>query len=358
MGGTTALLLDRVKSFTTSLADKECDVALSSGEQVSAALLSLALRQLGINASSFLGWQIPIFTSPFFSSADIECVGTDKIRQVLSWGGVPVVAGFQGVTADNAITTLGRGGSDATAVAISFAISADECLIYTDVDGVYSADPRVVLGAERLSQISYAEMLELSSNGAKVLQSRSVMIAASCSVRLRVLSSFSEEGGTEVMESVSIPKNKRITGIAHSISHFKTTVFDKDLNIAKLLSLLSDKLVIDMLAISAESDRRFLSFIALKTSQNDIKEILIDYKDVILDEDIGIITLVGTGIKTDHNICRDIFDLLSGDGILIKQVVMSETTLQMIVPTMQIERGIAIVHKHFFPGNAKTTASE
>ncbi|GHT89164.1 hypothetical protein FACS1894113_3480 [Alphaproteobacteria bacterium] len=219
MQGVTNQLIDVAKAFCDSFVNREYDAIISSGEQVAAGLFALCLGSIGISAKSMLGWQIPIRTSGFFSQGFISSVNKDVIlNEILTNGTTPVIAGFQGISDENEIMTIGRGGSDATACAVSCAIGADECFIYTDVDGVYTADPRVVLNSKRLTQISYDEMLVLASLGAKVLQDKSVCIAKQCGVKLRVLSSFSEGGETIVTNETTYQNDRKIAGIAHNTS--------------------------------------------------------------------------------------------------------------------------------------------
>lgn len=347
MQGTTNSLVENARNFIGTSSDRECDVILSAGEQISSALFSLALRESGIEACSLLGWQIPIKTENLFSCSDINSIDTSKIHSLLNRNIVPVIAGFQGISDNQEITTLGRGGSDATAVAVAYAMNAAECLIYTDVDGVYTADPRLILGANRINQISYKEMLELAAGGAKVLQSRSVLIGLTCNVKLRVLSSFSDSGETKVSNVVYIPKNERITGISHSTSDFKITISEDQVNIPSILAKITNITHIDMLSIVSQNETYTISFVTSKNNEEKIKELLKKYNNISFDDDIGIITIVGAGIKTDNNISNDIFSIFSSQKIVIKQISSSEISMRIIVPIMQVEKALSALHTTF-----------
>jgi aspartate kinase len=348
MQGVTNSLLDQVKGLIDSPVDRECDSLISSGEQISASLFSMTLRQLGINAKSILGWQIPIKTNNFFSSADIKEISVKKIIDHINSGVTPVIAGFQGVTEDLEITTLGRGGSDTTAVAISYSINADECLIYTDVDGIYTADPRIALNSRRIDEISYTEMLELSASGAKVLQARSVLLAMNCNVKLRVLSSFNTAGETKVTDLVKIPKNSNITGISSDVSNFKITISDENLDELTILSFISNKIPIDMFSATNSGQTKVVSFFAGKIHEKELRELLAEYKNISIDDDVGILTLVGSGMKTDLSILSNIFAVLKEKQINANYIGVSELSIKIVVPIMQIDIATNSLHSFFF----------
>ncbi len=225
MAGTTNTLVNYVRDLSTTYDRAEYDAVVSTGEQITAGLLALALQSLGIPARSWQGWQLPIQTSSHHSHAHIQEIQTHRLTEAAKKGLVSVVAGFQGVNADGRITTLGRGGSDTTAVALAAALQAERCDIFTDVDGIYTADPRYVSAAGKLNQIAYQDMLELASQGAKVLQRDSVELAMKHGVRLRVLSSLSETPGTLVTGEHELQTTRRqVSGLAHSLNHVKLTL--------------------------------------------------------------------------------------------------------------------------------------
>lgn len=220
MQGVTNQLIELTKAFSDLPINREYDAVISSGEQVAAGLLAMALNSENIKAKSMNAWQIPIYTNGNHSDATIDQISTKKIFELLEQGIIPVITGFQGISKSNDICTIGRGGSDATACAIAKTINADECLIYTDVDGVYTADPRIVLNARKLEMISYDEMIELASWGAKVLQTKSTQIAKEYDVNLRVLSSFADGNGTEIAHRTKYVLTNQVAGITHSLDYF------------------------------------------------------------------------------------------------------------------------------------------
>ncbi|MDC1375575.1 aspartate kinase, partial [bacterium] len=224
MSGITNDLIDLVKQASKNYPITEYDTILSTGEQVTSALLSISLEELSVKARSWMGWQVPIISDNTYGKAVIKEIKTENIMNSIKKGYVAIVSGFQGISQDNRITTLGRGGSDTTAVALAAAFSADRCDIYTDVDGVYTTDPRIVKNAKKLDFITYEEMLELASQGAKVLQTRSVALAMKYKVFLRVLSSFKDLPGTLITEEGSNMEKSEISGIAHSLNEAKITL--------------------------------------------------------------------------------------------------------------------------------------
>ena len=351
MQGVTNQLIDLTKGFQESSIDREYDSVISSGEQVSSGLLAMCLCALGVSAKSRQGWQIPIKTTGVFSNAYIKSIDKKVLMDDVMAGVIPVVAGFQGISEDGDITTIGRGGSDATACALAYALNADECLIYTDVDGVYTADPRIVLKSQRLKEISYDEMLTLASSGARVLQSRSVVIAKQCNVKLRVLSSFSESGETIVTnDTIYIPKDKKITGIAHNANMSKADVYGENLNIAELLnSIYKNKASIDLIS-GMEFDSERLSFLFPKAMISVVRQILdsVEGASYEIDNDIGVVTIVGSAIKTDQSILPDIISTLSKNHIKMKQISVSELSVSIVVPFLQLEFIVNELHELFF----------
>lgn len=361
MHGVTNQLVELAYNFSDTLIDRECDAIISTGEQVSAGLLALCLKGMGIPSKSFCGWQIPVITDGTFSDSSVKSVdGNMLTEEIFSKGIVPIITGFQGIShVEREIHTIGRGGSDASAVAVSYAINADECFIYTDVDGVYTADPRIVLDAKRLKNISYDEMLELASLGAKVLQSRSVLMARQCGVKLRVLSSFSssksEFGETIVCDKTTyIPKNKKVAGIANNTSGFMVKITTSVVGLTEILSVLhSNNIKTDFITKveAGENGSKNFSFVTPKSLMYDLKQVLDFFGDNIsycIDENIGIISVVGAGIKTDNTICSDVFKSLFENNIQVKFVSTSELCCSVIVPMQMTEHTVNILHKLFF----------
>jgi len=255
MSGVTNNLVELVKSTSELASFSEYDVVLSTGEQVTSALLTITLNDLSIKGRSWLGWQVPIMTDNTHSKAVINEIKTSNILNSFKKNDVAIISGFQGLSSENRITTLGRGGSDTTAVAIAAAVSAERCDIYTDVDGVYTTDPRIVKSAKKLDYITYEEMLELASQGAKVLQTRSVALGMKYGVNLRVLSSFGDKPGTFIMKERDKMEKSEISGIAHSLNEAKITlsgVPDKPGQAAQIFSSLAEHSInVDMIVQSS-----------------------------------------------------------------------------------------------------------
>lgn len=349
--GMTNQLIEFTRNFCTHSLDREYDAVVSAGEQVASGLFALSLKNFGVKAKSVTCWQMKLKTSGEFSEGYIKSVDIGYILQCLADGAVPVVAGFQGISENFDIMTIGRGGSDATACALAYAIKATECLIYTDVDGIYTADPRIVLGAHRLSEVSYDEMLEMASGGAKILQPQSVLIAKKCNVKLKVLSSFSESGATIVSnQTVYIPKDKKITGITNNSGMIKIIIFSqyvKNINLLKIIFQNKNK---PKWISFLEMENQTISFLINKNMLFYLKSILvnIDNLEFSVDNDIGVVNLIGSGLKTDQNILKDTIDLLSDNNINVKQMIVSEISVSIVVPLMQVEKIVNILHNFFF----------
>jgi aspartate kinase len=324
MHGFTDQLASLTHSFIQANGDPEKDVVLSSGEQISSGLLALCLRMMNIKSRSLQGWQIPIWTNSSFGDAAIEKIGTELLTDLITTGFIPVVSGFQGLSKDKNITTIGRGGSDATAVAIANAMQANECFIYTDVNGIYTADPRIVLNAKKLKSISYEEMGALSAYGAKVLQHKSVQIAMEQKVKLRVLSSFAnalDKGtliGTETDYMSGIGK---VAGIAYDLSFsiVRSECISENINNALHIG-------------------NFL-FVINQTNINKMTEI------VSVDNDVGIICIVGYDL---NNIVDELTSMTSNNGIFVKHIVKIPYSIILAVPFQQTERTVNLLHKTFF----------
>lgn len=329
MQGVTNHLVDLIRCFSEEGCNRECDVVISSGEQVSSGLLALSLEQNGVAARSFQGWQLPIITDQLFGEASIKSIKTDKLFHSVNSGVVPIVSGFQGVSKDGEITTIGRGGSDTSAVALARFLEADECFIYTDVDGVYTADPRIVLDARKLSHISYQEMSELSAKGAKVLQNRSVQMSQRQNVKLRVLSSFSSDGmGTFIQNNTKyLSKIGKITAISHN-----TSVFSICPN-QRVLSFLKEK-NIDFIKVNNGC------IIIGKSHHGEIKKM-----ESLIDSDVGIVSVVGQNVS-DHE-CL-ILKKLSANHIDLKNKEVSSISLTIVVPFQQTEICVNILHNILF----------
>lgn len=364
MSGKTNELVDWVNDTSQFYDAREYDAVVSSGENVTAGLMALTLQEMDIPARSWQGWQIPVHTSSSHSSARIESISSETINEKFEQGmKVAVVAGFQGISNENRITTLGRGGSDTTAVAFAAAFNAERCDIYTDVDGVYTTDPRICDKAKKLDKISYEEMLELASLGAKVLQTRSVEMAMRFKVKLRVLSSFeepSEKVGTLVCDEEEIMESNVVSGIAYSRDEAKMTlvsIADRPGIAAAIFGLLSDAginvdMIIQNIAEAGRTDMTFSCPIdqvskAEKSLNNAKKEGLINFQDLLADQNVAKISAVGIGMRSQSGVAAKMFKTLSDEGINIKVIATSEIKISVLVDRKYLELAVQSLHDAF-----------
>ena len=364
MSGKTNELVDWVNDTSQFYDAREYDAVVSSGENVTAGLMALTLQEMDIPARSWQGWQIPVHTSSSHSSARIESISSETINEKFEQGmKVAVIAGFQGISNENRITTLGRGGSDTTAVAFAAAFNAERCDIYTDVDGVYTTDPRICDKAKRLDKISYEEMLELASLGAKVLQTRSVEMAMRFKVKLRVLSSFeepSEKVGTLVCDEEEIMESNVVSGIAYSRDEAKMTlvsIADRPGIAAAIFGLLSDAginvdMIIQNIAEAGRTDMTFSCPIdqvskAEKSLNNAKKDGLINFQDLLADKNVAKISAVGIGMRSQSGVAAKMFKTLSDEGINIKVIATSEIKISVLVDRKYLELAVQSLHDAF-----------
>lgn len=362
MSGVTNQLVDYCGQISTMYDAREYDTVVSSGEQITAGLMAMALQKRGITARSWLGWQIPILTNNVHGKARIENIETEELLKRMNDGEVCVVPGFQGVTERNRISTLGRGGSDTSAVALAAALKADRCDIYTDVDGVYTADPRIVPTARKINKISYEEMLELASLGSKVLQTRSVEMGAKSGVPIQVLSSFGEGigsdlKGTLVTREESIVEQELVSGIAHNRDETKITVAGvKDLPgvAAGLFEPLAKAAVnVDMIVQNISRDGTTdMTFTvphadvpkALKT----LKEIQnLEYRDILVNENVAKISVVGIGMKSHAGVANKMFRTLADKGINIQVISTSEIKISVLIDEDYTELAVRSLHSAY-----------
>ena len=337
----------------------EYDVVLSTGEQVTSALLAIALNNLNIKARSWLGWQVPIISDNSYGKAVIEEIKTDNILEFLKKNQVAIISGFQGVSKENRITTLGRGGSDTSAVAIAAAFTAERCDIYTDVDGVYTTDPRIVKSAKKLDLITYEEMLELASQGAKVLQTRSVALAMKYNVKLRVLSSFEDLPGTSIIKEEQNMEKTEISGIAHSLNEAKITlsgVPDQPGQAAEIFSALAkDSINVDMIVQSSSINHEAtdITFTIpetdLKIAESTIKKIQkkIGFKKFITDTNVVKISVVGNAMRTQSGIAKTMFETLANNQINIHVISTSEIKISVLISSDYYEFAMRSLHSAF-----------
>ncbi len=359
--GMTDDLTHRAFQISEMPSPREMDMLLSTGEQISIALLAIALQEIGVGAISFTGPQVCIRTDDAHQRARIMDINANKIGAELSQGKVVVVAGFQGVNEYGEITTLGRGGSDTTAVALAAALGADVCEIYTDVDGIYTADPRIVPNAKKLKKISYDEMLELASLGAKVLHPRSVEVAKLHDVTLAVRSSFNTHiGGTYVVKSEELEKEYAVTGIACDKNVAKVSIFgvdDRPGIAAEVFGALSDeKISVDMIIQSAEVDN--LNDIVFTITKNDAKrtKMIIEnlknslgYREAIVDDNVVKLSAVGAGMVGAHGVAARMFSALRDAGINIDLISTSEVKISVVIERDDelLKKGMQAIHDAF-----------
>jgi aspartate kinase len=344
--------------------DDEYDTVVASGEQVTAGLLAITLRNMGVAARSWLGWQIPIITDNAHGRSRIEDIPPAKLERALNTGEVAVVAGFQGVTHDGRLTTLGRGGSDTTAVAIAAAIGADRCDIYTDVDGVYTTDPRIETKARRLAQISYEEMLEMASLGAKVLHTRSVELAMAHRVPVRVLSSFVEPGqtegrGTMVCDEEEIVEQRIVSGVAYSRDEAKISLFglpDHPGVSSEIFGRLADANVnVDMIVQShARSEGAAnMEFTVGKRDAQRALEIVrgaqatVGFADVAVDEDVAKVSVIGVGMRSHAGVAKTMFGALAEKGVNIQVISTSEIKISVLIDAAYTELAVRALHSAY-----------
>ncbi|MGH2747150.1 MAG: aspartate kinase [Actinomycetota bacterium] len=358
MGHTTDELLRLASEVTPAPHVRELDMLLTAGERISMALLSMAINELGHHAISFTGSQAGIVTDTVHGRARILEVRADRVLKALQDGRIVIVAGFQGVSTDYDVTTLGRGGSDTTAVALAAALNADVCEIYTDVTGVFTADPRLVPDAQKLHAVSYEEMLELSAGGAKVLQLRCVEYARNHGVLVHVRSSFSDDEGTWVREEDERMEKAIISGIAHDTSEAKVTIFgvpdrpgvavrvfrplaDEDINIDMIVQNVSEGGTTDISFTLPKDDLRRAEAILDRTATD------VGAAGVKTDPDIAKVSLVGAGMKTHPGVAADMFDALAESGINIEIISTSSIRVSCVVRAADVDRAVTAIHDRF-----------
>ena len=358
MAGKTNELVKMSNEISDEFNKRELDVLLSSGEQVTCALLSGALIKLKINAQSWLNWQIPILTEGDHSNARIVNMNVEKINKFLDTNGVAVIPGFQGISKSGEITTIGRGGSDATAVAIAKIFNADTCEIYTDVDGVFSTDPNKIPVAKKIEKISYDEMLELSSLGAKVMQPSAVQTAMMYDIPLEVRSTFTDRKGTKIFSQENIDYTKSVTGVAYSKDDAKITITgveDKPGVAANIFEPLSKAQInVDMVIQNISSDLKTtdITFTVKRDEISRTKKILkentkINYKQIIQNEKVAKISIVGAGMVSTPGVTYRMFRALSDEGINILAISTSEIKLSVIIDEEKTLAAIKKLHTIF-----------
>jgi len=355
MAGTTDRLAGYVEAISPMHDAREYDTVVSAGEQITSGLLAIALQDIGVPARSWLGWQMPMRTNKVHSAARIEDIGTEELINRMEDGVVCVIAGFQGISEDNRITTLGRGGSDTSAVALAAAVKADRCDIYTDVEGVYTTDPRIVPKAKKLDKITYEEMLEMASLGAKVLQTRSVAMAMSYGVRVQVLSSFTNKPGTMVVDEEEILENQVVSGITYAKSEAQVTIVgvkNKPGIASDMFTLLAQSNInVDMIIQNETEDGRKtdLTFTVTENDLDKSQEVLkaakdIQFDNLITDENVVKISVVGVGMRSHAGVAATMFKTLADKGINIQVISTSEIKISVLINAEYTELAVRALH--------------
>ncbi|MBK1663633.1 aspartate kinase [Rhodospirillum rubrum] len=359
MSGETNRLVGFCDSMTNMYDAREYDAVVATGEQVTIGLLAIALQDIGVEARSWMGWQIPIHTDEAHGKARILSIDTTVLEQRLASGQVAVVAGFQGLGPNNRVTTLGRGGSDTSAVALAAALKADRCDIYTDVDGVYTTDPRIVPKARKLDRITYEEMLEQASLGAKVLQTRSVEMAMKHRVRVRVLSSFSDAPGTLVCDEDEIVEKELVSGIAYSRDEAKITlvkVSDRPGVAARIFGPLSDANInVDMIVqnVSEDGHSTDLTFTLPRSDLARALKVLegarddINYRELTTSSAVVKVSVIGVGMRSHAGVAQTMFRALSEKGINIHVISTSEIKVSVLIAEEYMELAVRALHSAY-----------
>ena len=359
MAGTTNQLVAWARDIGPLHDAREYDTIVASGEQITVGLLAIALQNIGVDARSWLGWQIPFHTDGVHSAARIEHIDTASIAERLDKGQVVVAAGFQGISPEGRITTLGRGGSDTSAVALAAALEANRCDIYTDVDGVYTTDPRIMPKARKLNHVTFEEMLEMASAGAKVLETRSVAMAMRHNVNLQVRSSFTSDAGTMVVDEDNDMEKQKISGIAYSRDEAKVTLVglpDKPGIAATIFEKLAENHInVDMIVQSASPDksRTDITFsvgaldaekavVCLKTIESDL-----EYKDIVSDPDVAKVSIIGTAMRSQPGIAKTMFAVLAEKGINLHVISTSEIKISVLIDADYTELAVRSLHDAF-----------
>ncbi len=358
MGDTTDRLIALANEVSKDPSDRELDMLMSTGEQITAALLTMSINDLGLKAVSFTGTQVGIITDSAHRKAKILEISTEKIAEELKKGHVIVVAGFQGVDYKHNITTLGRGGSDTTAVALAAVLKAEVCKIYTDVDGVYTADPRIVPEARKINELSYDEMLEMASLGAKVLQSRAVEFAKRYGVKVEVLSSFTDLPGTVLCEEVKEMEDVVVRGVTVNRGEAKLTILhvpDRPGVAAKIFRAMADAninvdMIIQNVSAKGYTDVSFtVSLDDLKKAVTELEKVSkqIDAKGVTAAEDIAKVSIVGVGMRSHKGIASTMFETLAENNINIGMISTSEIKISCVVEADKADQAARLLHKAF-----------
>ncbi len=366
-GDTTDDLITKAAEINPKASKREMDMLLSTGEQISCSLCAMAIEAMGYPVVSLTGWQAGMQTNSTYGNARIKRVSTERILTELDRRSIVIVTGFQGINKYGDITTLGRGGSDTSAVALAASLHADLCQIYTDVDGVYTADPRLVPQAHKLQEITFDEMLELATLGAQVLHNRSVEMAKRYNVNLEVLSSFSGNPGTKVKEVVKIMEKSHVSGIAKDKNTARLALVglaDEPGIAFRIFSLLSkEKINVDIILQSiGREDKKDISFTVAKSDTEAAKQILEENRDYIgfdhidVNDNIAKVSIVGAGMINNPGVAAGMFEALFNAGINIHMISTSEIKVSVLVDLADADRAVQVVHRKFFDDNGMQSA--
>ena len=358
MSGVTNDLVNKSKEISENFSSNEYDVLVSSGEQVSCALIAGSLNQKGLKSRSWLAWQIPILTNGQNKNARIVKINKKKIINYLNSGGIPIITGFQGINFDQRITTIGRGGSDASAIMLARFFKAEKCIIYTDVEGVYTTDPNKLNKAKKIKIISYEEMLEMASLGAKVMQPVSIQDARLNRIDIEVRSSYVNKSGTLITKKANIIKNKIITGITSTQNEAKVTLIgvkDKPGVAASIFKPLSKNLInVDMVVqnISANGKETDLTFTIKNEDLNKTKKIIklnkaISFRKMIFDKRVSKISIIGVGMVATPGVSYRMFQTLADKKINIQVISTSEIKISVLINKKDIKKALSALHKEF-----------
>ena len=358
MSGVTNELIQKSKKISDNFDKSEYDVLVSTGEQMSCALIAGRLRHLGYKSQSWMSWQIPIISEGYYGSSRISWINKNKIIKFINSGGIPVITGFQGINKDNRITTLGRGGSDASAIMCAKFFKAQKCIIYTDVDGVYTTDPSILKKAKKIKVISYEEMLEMASLGAKVMQPTSLQDARLNRIVVDVKSSFANKEGTLITKRKNIFRNKTITGLTSTKNDAKVTlvgVKDKPGVAASVFKPLSQNYInVDMVVQTSSSNNRETD-ITFTIKSDDLSKTLrlikqnkkIKYRDLIVNKNVSKVSIIGVGMITTPGVTYRMFQTLANKGINILVISTSEIKISVLIGKKFVKKAISALHKEF-----------
>ena len=357
-GDTTDDLIEKAKEINPSPSKREMDMLVSTGEQISIALMAMALEKMGLPVVSLTGWQIGMKTNSEYSNARIKKISTERIHNEIGKRRIVLVAGFQGINKYDDVTTLGRGGSDTSAVAIAVAMNADICQIFTDVEGIYTADPRKIPGAVKLEEITYDEMLELASMGAQVLHNRSVELAKKYGIEMEVLSSFVRKPGTKVKEVVNTVEQRFISGVAKdtNVARFALIGVKDEPGVAFKIfrKLAAEKINIDIILQSiGRGHTQDISFTVARTDRDKAEEVLRAYQSSIGFADLSIenvakVSVVGAGMMSNHGVAATMFEALYNSKVNINMISTSEIKVSVLVDEADADRAVAAIHAKFF----------